>query len=62
MVEVIEKKEPHFRIQIYDLINKKSRSITVANNRDVSVEDIREVLVTALKEYQKYINKEELQK
>lgn len=53
MVEVIEKKEPNFRIQIYDLIAKKSRNITVANNSGVDVEDLRKYIVECLKNFDK---------
>ncbi len=51
MVEVIEKKEPHFRVQIYDLKAKKSRNITIANNEGLSVEDIKAYLVECLKKF-----------
>jgi hypothetical protein len=53
MVEVIEKKDPHFRIQIYDLIAKKSRNITVANNSGVDVEELRKYIVDCLKKFDK---------
>lgn len=53
MVEVIEKKDPHFRIQIYDLIAKKSRNITVANNSGVDVEELRNYIVGCLKNFEK---------
>lgn len=55
-MEIVERKKPHFRIQIYDLINKKTKNITITNSNDVSIEKLREYLVECLKRFSKTEN------
>lgn len=51
MVTIYEKAQPtHFRIQIYDLIEKKSKTISILNHKDHKLEDIYNIILTALKE------------
>jgi len=53
MVTIIGEEKAHFRIQIYDLIDKKTKTISIANHSKLTLEDIKEMLIECLKNYKK---------
>jgi len=53
MVTIIGKEKAHFRIQIYDLVAKRTKTISIANHSKLSLEDIKDMLIECLENYQK---------
>ena len=48
MVTIIGKEKAHFRIQIYDLVKKKTKTISIANHKDITLEKLKEKIIKCL--------------
>jgi hypothetical protein len=48
MVEVVKREKSHFRIQIYDLPNHKSRLITLKDHKNISLDEIFNAIVKCM--------------
>lgn len=45
MVKIAKRPKVHFRIEIYDKVNKKTKTISLTNHDDKNLEDIKEMIV-----------------
>jgi len=48
MVTIIGKQKTHYRIQIYDLINKKTKTISIANHKELTLDNIKKEIEECL--------------
>lgn len=48
MVKVIKQEKAHYRIQIYDLVEKRTKTISLANHEKFNIEDIKEAIIKAM--------------
>ena len=53
MVTIIGKEKAHFRIQIYDLINKKTKTISLTNHEGMKLEELKDKIVECLEKEKK---------
>jgi len=51
MLKVLKREEARFRIQIYDLKEKKSRTISLSDHDKYSVEDIKAFIIQCLEKF-----------
>lgn len=48
MVTIIGREKAHYRIQIYDLVKKKTKTISIANHKDMTLEKLKEKIIKCL--------------
>lgn len=48
MLNIVKRSQTRFRIQIYDLKNKTSRTISLSNGGKVSVDDLKDKIQKCL--------------
>lgn len=48
MVMIIKREKAHFRIQIYDMINKKTKTISLTNHSKLTLEKLKEKIISCL--------------
>ena len=48
MVMVIKREPAHFRIQIYDMIAKKTKTISIGDHKEISLEKLKSMIVNCL--------------
>ena len=41
-------KDATFRIVIYDLINKKSKTVSLTNHKEMNLDDIKKMIISCL--------------
>lgn len=51
MVKVIKKEVARFRISIYDLKNKTARTISLSNNNNINLDQLKEMIVGCLEKF-----------
>lgn len=51
MLKVIKREEARFRIQIYDLREKTSRTISATDHSKYNVEDIKKLIIECLEKF-----------
>jgi len=57
MLKVIKREPTRFRIQIYDLKEKRSRNISLTNHEDLSIEDLKQRIIESLEAPEKDLKK-----
>jgi hypothetical protein len=45
MVTIVGREKAHFRIQIYDLVEKRTKTISIINHSKLTLEDIKEKII-----------------
>lgn len=48
MVMIIKREKAHFRIQIYDMVAKKTKTISIVNHTKLTLDDLKEKIVKCL--------------
>ena len=48
MVTIIGREKAHFRIQIYDLVKKKTKTISLTNHKGLKLEELKEMIIACL--------------
>lgn len=48
MVEIFEQQKAHFRIVIHDLKTKKTKSISLLNHENYTLEDLKEEIISCI--------------
>ncbi len=48
MVMVIKREPAHFRIQIYDLKANKTKTISIGNHKDITLEKLKSLIIACL--------------
>lgn len=48
MVTVVHRTKAHFRIQIYDLVEKKTKTISLTNHSELTLEKLKEKIIRCL--------------
>ena len=48
MVMIIKREKAHFRIQIYDMVNKKTKTISLTNHSKLTLEKLKEKIICCL--------------
>lgn len=48
MVTIIKRQKAHFRIQIYDMVAKRTKTISIGNHSNLTLEGIKEKLIKCL--------------
>jgi len=54
MLKVIKHNQTRFRIQIYDLKEKRTKTISVENHEHYKVEDIKNLIIDCLERGEKF--------
>lgn len=48
MPKLIKREKAHFRIEIRDLINHRSKTISFSNNHKITLEQIKDKIITCI--------------
>jgi len=48
MVTIVGREKAHFRIQMYDLIKKKTKTISIINHSGMTLEELKQKIIDCL--------------